>query len=114
MNPASGVPNVPNLAATHPDLVIGPVQIYFVWHPRPKQRTPGTLVPSIPKGILVRHHNRAGGECVAWLSWVPSPDSEAVWTLLSLNPLSIAESFVCSRCQMPGGIREGQWWWGLA
>lgn len=101
------MPDVPNLA-TEPDLVIDGKRLFFLWNP-------WSTKPSIPKGVMIDHRNRRGEPCIAWLPWTSDDNdpNEPCWTLLSLRPLSIAESFVCTRCGLTGGFRYGAWWIAL-
>ena len=119
--PSTGAPDI---TATTPDLVLGDQRIYFVWNPPlaiAHLRPDGTLsmptrLPSIPKGMLIHHADpRDASPCVAWLAWAKGDnDPGPTWTLLSLDPLSIAEPFICSRCGAAGGVRESNWWVALA
>lgn len=111
-NASNAIP-LPDFATATPDEVISGHRIFHVWQPPALATHP----PSMPKGILIEHAVKAEDgrthRCVVWVPWISTVPNDEVWTLLSLHPLSIVEPFLCIRCGLKGGIREGNWWVGL-
>lgn len=105
IGPTPPVPHLPDITKAEPDVIVDGRRVFFVWHPPALADT----APTIPRGALIEHGDRDNHRCVVWLPWASTDPSNDTWTLLSLRPLSIGESFSCSRCGARGGIREGHW-----
>lgn len=58
----------------------------------------------IPTGAIIAH-----GSCPPMvLAWV-GDDPEALWDLVSLDPLSVLPAVRCPRCHREGQIVDGRW-----
>lgn len=67
-----------------------------------------------PCGLLEEHRTPAGQECGGGVLFDLPGVREAfpnhpVWTLVSLDPLTLSPSLLCTACGHHGFIREGRW-----
>jgi len=59
-------------------------------------------------GLELRHPAPDGALCQGG-GWVPLQPPGARWTLMSLEPLTLAPSIRCLRCNDHGFIQNGKW-----
>ncbi len=63
-----------------------------------------------PSGFSVFHPNPDTGAecgCSVWIN--PQRRAGTIWTVLSLEPLTLSPSVQCANCRDHGFIRDGYW-----
>lgn len=63
------------------------------------------FLDGVPEGVAYRHDCPMG----AHEGWAPLVPPGEVWTLVSLEPLTIEPSLECRACGHHGYIRNGRW-----
>lgn len=71
-----------------------------------------TFTPRYVGGELLgfnwTHPRPDGDRCMPLLGWIPIRPGRW-WELVSLDPLTISPSLLCTNCQTHGFVREGKW-----
>lgn len=60
-------------------------------------------------GIIERHRNPTGEWCEGSLNFEGTPGSGPTWQVVSLEPLTISPSVLCTQCGHHGWIKDGRW-----
>ena len=59
------------------------------------------------EGLEYHHPAPAGRECGGWVPFKPAAPNG--WDVVSLEPLTLSPSLLCTACGHHGWIRNGQW-----